>query len=55
MLIFYDTMLTLNLVFNKQNDYAITFGNDIFENRRVLTTKHPASTIRLGVSSASNG
>ena len=40
---------TVDPVFNKQNNHVVTFGRDISEIRKVLTTKHPASVMMLGV------
>ena len=45
---------TVDSVFNKQNDRAATFGNDVSEHRRVSTTMHPAFFMMPGVL-ASNG
>ena len=41
-------------VFNKQNDWGVTFGNDVSKHHRVSTNKHPASIMLLSVVS-SNG
>ena len=45
---------TVHVVFNKQKDRVVTFQNNVSEQRRVSTTKHPASIMMLGVV-ASNG
>ncbi len=45
---------TVDLVFNRQNDQVVSFGNLADEHRYVSTTKHPASVMMLGLV-ASNG
>ena len=39
---------------NKQNDTHVCFRQDVFEDRKISTKKHPVSVIMLGVV-ASNG
>ena len=45
---------TVDPVYNKQNDRVVKIRNDVFEHRRMSTTKHPASIVMPGVI-ASNG
>ena len=40
---------TVDLVFNKQNNRVVTFGNDVSVQRIMLTIKHPASIMMIGV------
>ena len=39
---------TVEPVFNKQNDWGVTFGNYFTEHRRVSVTNHPASIVMHG-------
>ena len=40
---------TIDLVFNKQNDQVAPFGNDVFGDLRMSTTKHLASIVMFDV------
>ena len=44
---------TVDLVFNEQNDWVVTFGNDASQYRRVSTTKYPGLAMMLGVVTSS--
>ena len=39
---------TVDPVFNRQNDRAVSFGNDVSNHKRVSTTKHPDLSWCLG-------
>ena len=40
---------TVDLVFNKQNDQVVIFGNDVSKHRRASTTKCPDSSLNHDV------
>ena len=40
---------TVDPLFNKGNDRVVTFGNELYENRRMPSTKNPASIMVIGV------